>query len=70
MNFCKRVNPVDLEMAFRLSQIEYQHRGKIVYLPPSLHLDCGRLVHTVRWYKHAGFKQTKQLNYWRIPKNY
>lgn len=70
MYFNARINPVDLEMARRLSQIEDEHRGKVVYLLPSLHLDCGKLVHTRWWYKWAGFEHTDKLNYWKIPKTY
>lgn len=60
---------VDFEMARRLSRIQDEHEGKIVWLPPSLHLDCGkRLVTTRWWYESAGFVAQERLNYWLIPK--
>ena len=61
------MSPVRFEMTKRLAQIKDKHKGEIVYLLPSLHLDCGKLVHTGWWYKWAGFEHTEELNRWQIP---
>ena len=38
---------VDIEMAAKFAQIDTMiDENNIVYIPPSLHLDCGRIVHT------------------------
>ncbi len=58
-----KINMVDFEIAKRFSRIPCKV-GDIVYIPPQIRLDCGRLIATYWWCKHFGFRPVAPLNYW------
>ncbi len=57
---------LDFEMAKRVSRITSDmQKDKSKWLPPSIRLDNGQIVHTYFWYQHFGLVPVEPLNYWQ-----